>query len=180
MKTLAIVSISFLVVLTIAGCSTHKPGAMAMATLQPTATTGPTGTVHFQDQADGSTLVTVDITGLTPDTVHGFHVHQNPSCADMGNAAGGHFNPMNAPHAAPSAVSHHAGDFGNVKADAKGEVHEHFTTYSVTAHAGDLSVLGHSVVLHANPDDLTSQPAGNSGPRVACGVIVEMAGSMQH
>jgi len=180
MKKFAALSISLLVLFALAACASHKTGAMAMADLQPTATTGPTGMVHFTDQSDGSTEVTVDITGLAPHSVHGFHVHQNPSCADMGNAAGGHFNPTSAPHAAPSAVSHHAGDFGNVAADDKGEVHMHFTTNSVTAHAGPISVLGHSVVLHANPDDLMTQPTGNAGARIACGVIVEMAPSMHH
>ena len=179
MKTTAAISISLLVLLA-GACSSHKTGAMAMANLQPTATTGPAGMVHFTDQADGSTEVTIDITGLAPHSVHGFHIHENPSCADMGNGAGGHFNPTMAPHAAPTAVSHHAGDFGNVAADEKGEVHSHFTTNSVTAHAGSISVLGHSVVLHANQDDLMTQPSGNAGARIACGVIVEMAGTMQH
>ncbi|HSP33836.1 MAG TPA: superoxide dismutase family protein, partial [Thermoanaerobaculia bacterium] len=93
---------------------------------------------------------------------------------------GGHFNPMNMQHAAPDAESHHAGDFGNVTADANGEIHAHFNTRSVTVHSGMMSIAGHSIVLHANPDDLVTQPSGNSGPRIACGVINEMAGTMHH
>lgn len=178
MKKSVLISIAVLSMVLFA-CGSTKPMAMAMATLTPTGNAGPTGTVHFQDQADGSTEVTIDIKGLDPHSVHGFHVHQNPSCADNGNAAGGHFNPTNMQHGAPAAVSHHAGDFGNVTADNNGEVHEHFNTRSVTAHAGDFSVLGHSVVLHGNPDDLTSQPAGNAGPRVACGVVEAMVPGMK-
>jgi Cu-Zn family superoxide dismutase len=79
-------------------------------------------------------------------------------------------------HGAPDAQSHHAGDFGNVTADANGEVHTRFETYSVTVKPGATSVVGHAVVLHGNPDDLVSQPAGNAGPRIACGVVTLTSG----
>ena len=75
------------------------------------------------------------------------------------------------PHAAPTAASHHAGDFGNVTANDAGEVHTSFNTPSVTVGPGTSSAIGHAVILHANPDDLTTQPTGNSGPRIACGVV---------
>jgi Cu-Zn family superoxide dismutase len=135
--------------------------------------------VHFQQQKDGNVEVTVDLTGLPPNTTHGFHVHDKGSCSDYGNAAGGHYNPTNAPHAAPDAASHHAGDFGNVTSDANGEVHTSFMTHSISV-GGTNDVVGHAVILHANPDDLTSQPAGNAGPRIACGVVQVMAGEMHH
>jgi len=180
MKKTAVLAFLILIAALVIACGSHRPGAMAMATLQATSTTGPSGTVHFTDQGDGGTEVQVDITGLDPHSVHGFHIHENPSCADMGNAAGGHFNPTSMPHAAPTAVSHHAGDFGNVAADDKGEVHEKFVTHSVTAHAGEISVLGHAVVLHEKADDLTTQPSGNAGKRIACGVVEAMAGTMHH
>lgn len=178
MKKLVLFSMALLSMVLFA-CGSSKPMAMAMANLVPTGAAGPTGMVHFHDQADGSTEVMIDIKGLDPHSVHGLHVHQNPSCADNGNAAGGHFNPTGMQHGGPMAAMHHSGDFGNVKADDKGEVHEHFNTRAVTAHAGDLSVLGHSVVLHGGPDDLTSQPAGNSGPRIACGVVEAMVPGMK-
>ena len=83
-------------------------------------------------------------------------------------------------HGAPDAVSHHSGDFGNVTADASGTVRTTFTTHSITVAPGERSVIGHAVILHGNPDDLTSQPSGNAGPRIACGVVQEMAGEMHH
>ncbi|HUP46845.1 MAG TPA: superoxide dismutase family protein [Thermoanaerobaculia bacterium] len=157
-------------VLILAGCATAL-GPMAMATLRPT-TSGSTaqGTVHFQQLGDGAVEVEVDLTGVPPG-VHGFHIHEFGSCADAGNAAGGHFNPTSMPHASPDAVSHHAGDFGNVTAGANGEVHTRFTTRSITVSEGPTSAVGKAVILHANRDDLTTQPTGDAGGRIACGVV---------
>ena len=151
-------------------------GATAMANLSPTTSQTAKGTVHFTDLADGSTDVQVDLTGLAPGTTHGFHVHDKGDCGNDAQAAGGHFNPTGAEHGAPDAPSHHSGDFGNITADEKGEVHTRFNTHSVTVKAGATCVVGHAVVVHGNPDDLKSQPAGNAGPRIACGVV--MAGGM--
>ena len=161
---LALISIAAL------ACAHAKNGPMAMASLSPTTGQTAKGMVHFRDLRDGGTEVTVDLTGLPPG-VHGFHIHEGNSCADDAKAAGGHFNPSNMPHAAPDATSHHAGDFGNVTADEKGEVHSTFVTHSVTVAAGTMCVIGHTVVLHASPDDLTTQPSGNAGARIACGVV---------
>jgi superoxide dismutase, Cu-Zn family len=161
-----------------AACA-HTKGPMAIAHMTPISGSHAHGTVHFQELGDGSVDVTVDLSGVPPG-VHGFHLHEKGDCSDNGNAAGGHFNPTNMPHGSPQDESHHAGDFGNITADANGEVHAHFNTVSVTVHAGTRSVVGHSVILHANPDDFVTQPSGNSGPRIACGIITEMAGPMQH
>src|SRR5215813_1307489 len=179
MKNLALLGISVLV---LASCASR--GQMAMATLDSSEGQTAKGTVHFQDQGDGSVEVVVDLTGVPPGE-HGFHVHDKGDCGNNGQNAGGHFNPTNMPHAAPDAQSHHSGDFGNVTAGANGEVHTRFMTHSVTVKEGPSSVIGHAVVLHGSPDDLTSQPAGNAGPRIACGIVMamsadHMAGSMQH
>ncbi len=176
MKKLALLSMVILV----AGCASSKKGPMASAVLTPISGSSATGTVHFQELNDGSVDVTADLTNV-PAGVHGFHVHEKGDCSNNGMAAGGHFNPMNMPHAAPDAQSHHAGDFGNVTADAGGQVHAKFNTRAITVHDGVTSVVGHAVVLHGNADDLTSQPAGNAGPRIACGVVTlhDMAG-MNH
>ena len=152
---------------------------MAMANLNPSEGNTAKGTVHFQDQGDGSVEVVVDLTGVPPGE-HGFHVHDKGDCGNNGQNAGGHFNPTNMVHGAPDAQSHHAGDFGNVTADASGNVNATFPTHSITVSPGDRSVVGHAVILHANPDDLTTQPSGNAGPRIACGVEAAMAGEMQH
>jgi Cu-Zn family superoxide dismutase len=66
----------------------------------------------------------------------------------------------------------HAGDFGNLTASSSGTIHTDFTTSSITVAPGNRSVVGKAVLLHASPDDLTSQPSGNSGARVACGVAM--------
>ena len=174
MKKLALLSI---VLLTVA-CASSK-GPMGMVMLTPISGSQATGTVHLQELGDGSVDVSADITGVPPG-VHGFHIHDKGDCSDNGNAAGGHFNPTNAPHADPNAQSHHAGDFGNVTADANGEIHAHFNTRAITIKPGTTSAVGHAIILHANPDDLTTQPSGNAGPRIACGVVTEMAGSMHH
>lgn len=164
---------------TLACASSRLP--KAAATLQATSGSSVQGTVQFQQLKDGSVDVTLDLSGATPG-VHGFHIHDKGDCGDNGNAAGGHFNPMSMPHAAPDANSKHAGDFGNVTADADGNIRTSFTTHSITLSDGPTSAIGHAVILHANPDDLTTQPSGNAGPRIACGVVTltTMANSMQH
>lgn len=153
------------------GCA-HTPRPGATATLQPTADNTAKGTVLFTDIGDGNIDVQVDLTGV-PTGVHGFHLHEKGDCGDNAMSAGGHFNPTGMIHGAPDAQSHHAGDFGNVIADAKGEVHTHISTFSISLKPGQATnPIGHAVVLHGNADDMTSQPAGNSGPRIACGVIM--------
>jgi superoxide dismutase, Cu-Zn family len=176
MKKLALTSFALVTVVLmafVAGCAHAKVAPMAMAMLEPTTGQKAMGMVHFQQQSDGSVEVQVDLSDVPPG-VHGFHIHEKGDCGDDAKAAGGHFNPSNMPHGAPDATSHHAGDFGNVTADASGTVHTSFTTHSVTVTAGPNSVIGHAVVLHGNPDDLASQPAGNAGPRIACGVVSAM------
>ena len=151
----------------------HSKGPMATATLDSTSGSTAKGTVHFQNAGDDGVEVTVDLTGV-PAGVHGFHIHEKGDCGNNAANAGGHFNPTSSVHGAPDAVSHHSGDFGNVTADDKGEVHTHFMTHSISINTGTNAVVGHAVVLHGNPDDLISQPAGNAGPRIACGVTTLM------
>lgn len=169
-----ILSVTFAAGLVLAGCASHKKAApMAMATMAPTANQTAKGTVHFTELGDGSVDVSVDLTNVPPGT-HGFHVHDKGDCGDNGNAAGGHFNPTAAQHGAPNATSHHAGDFGNVTADASGNVKTKFNTRAVTVSPSSSSAVGHAVVLHGKEDDLTTQPTGNAGPRIACGVVTLM------
>lgn len=166
MKKFALVSVSLL--LFGACASMNRP--TATATLAPTAGSTAQGTVRFVQLADGSVRVSVALTGV-PAGVHGFHVHENGDCGDNGNAAGGHFNPSATPHGAPHDATRHAGDFGNVTSTDGGRVDHEFTTNSITVESGTNSVVGRAVILHANPDDLTTQPTGNAGGRIACGVV---------
>lgn len=173
MKRLVLLSLSLLVA---GACASARRGPMAMTTLQPTTGSAARGTIHFQEMADGAVEVQVDLTGVPPGR-HGFHVHEEGDC---GAGGGSHFNPTSMPHAGPDAASHHAGDFGNVTAEANGEVHTRFTTRSITVHEGSVSVVGRTVILHADADDLRTQPSGNAGAPIACGPVSAMAGSMHH
>jgi Cu-Zn family superoxide dismutase len=167
MKTLALCTILLLVT---TSCASMATGPKASATLASTSGSTATGTVDLAQRGDGSVEVTVRLTGV-PAGVHGFHIHEKGDCGDNGNAAGGHFNPSGTPHGAPGAEAHHAGDFGNVTADAAGNVSTSFTTRSITLGDGANSAVGRAIILHANPDDLQTQPTGNAGGRIACGVV---------
>jgi len=162
--------------LLVAGACASARGPMAMATLQPATGSTARGVIHFQEMADGAVEVQVDLTGVPPG-VHGFHVHEEADCSASG---GSHFNPGSMPHAGPDAASHHAGDFGNVFAEANGEVHTRFTTRSITVRESPISVVGRTVILHAGADDLRTQPSGKAGEAIACSPISAMAGSMHH
>jgi Cu-Zn family superoxide dismutase len=142
----------------------------AIAVLHPTAGNKVSGTVTFTEVADG-VQVQAELTGLTPGN-HGFHVHEFGDCsaADAGSA-GAHFNPTNKPHAGPDDTERHVGDMGNLEADASGKATLDYLDHQISLTNDQQSVIGRSVVVHAKPDDLKSQPAGNSGARIACGVI---------
>lgn len=142
----------------------------AIAVLHPTAGNKVSGTVTFTEEADG-VRVQADITGLTPGK-HGFHVHEFGDCSapDLASA-GGHFNPTNKPHAGPDAAERHVGDMGNVEADAAGTAKLSYVDHEISLTNDQRSVIGRSVIVHAKADDLKSQPAGDSGARVACGVV---------
>ncbi len=143
----------------------------AVADLQPTQGNEVKGTVTFTEQEKGVRVV-ADISGLTPGD-HGFHIHEKGDCsAPDGSSAGGHFNPTGTPHGAPNTPESHVGDMGNIMADASGNAHidKVFTKPSLE---GENSIIGLAVIVHGGRDDLESQPSGNAGPRVACGVIKE-------
>jgi Cu-Zn family superoxide dismutase len=142
----------------------------AVAVLHPTAGNKVSGTVTFTEEADG-VKVRAEITGLTPGN-HGFHVHEFGDCsAADATSAGAHFNPTHKPHAGPDAPERHVGDMGNIQADASGKATLEYVDHQISLTNDQRSVIGRSVVVHAKADDLKSQPAGDSGARVACGVI---------
>jgi len=141
----------------------------AIAVLHPTAGSNVSGTVTFTKGTDGIQVV-ADVTGLTPGK-HGFHVHEFGDCSSPdGNSAGAHFNPTHKQHGAPNAADRHAGDLGNIEADASGKAHLDWKD-KVMKLSGPDSVVGRSVILHEKEDDLKTQPTGNAGGRLACGVI---------
>lgn len=159
-----------LALLTLGACASMSQGPTAVATMTPTSGSDSRGTVRLTQLADGAVEVAVNLAGVPPG-VHGFHVHENGDCGDNGNAAGGHFNPLGQPHGSPADQPHHAGDWGNVTADNDGNVNARFTTRSITLATGPTSAVGRAIILHANPDDLATQPTGNAGARIACGIV---------
>jgi Cu-Zn family superoxide dismutase len=142
----------------------------ATATLAATAKSKVTGTVTFKE-ADGGLEVTATLENLTPGD-HAWHVHEKGDCsAPDAMSAGGHFNPENHQHGAPDAEQHHAGDFGNLTAGKDGKATKTFTMKGITLGTDAASVVGKGFIVHEKKDDFKTQPTGNAGGRVACGVI---------
>jgi len=142
---------------------------LLIAVLQPTAGNDVEGVVHFEKVEDGI-QVSGKVTGLTPGE-HGFHVHQwgNITAAD-GTATGGHFNPTGKPHGAPNERMRHVGDLGNIVANDDGVAEFSFIDEGLKFQ-GPASIIGRGLIVHAGRDDLTSQPTGAAGARVAQAVI---------
>ena len=141
----------------------------AIAVLHPTAGNNVTGSVTFT-QSGETVKVVADITGLTPGK-HGFHIHEFGDCSSSdGSSAGGHFNPTHKQHGAPDASDRHAGDLGNIEADASGKALLEWSDKVMKLSGAD-SIVGHAVIVHEKEDDLKTQPTGNAGGRLACGVI---------
>src|SRR6476659_11253594 len=129
-----------------------------------------TGTVTFMKMGD-QVHVIADITGLKPGK-HGFHIHEKGDCsAPDAASAGGHFNPSNHKPGAPDSAEHHEGDAGNITAGADGKATTTITLKGVTLDEGATSIVGKGFIIHEKADDRKTQPTGNAGARVACGVI---------
>lgn len=143
----------------------------AICVLQPTLGNDVAGVVTFTQEADGVKIV-ADVKGLSPGK-HGFHVHEFGDLTSLdGKSLGGHFNPDGDPHAGPDAAKRHVGDLGNLEADATGKAHYERVDKIVSLDMCDPHcILGRGIVVHGGEDDLTTQPTGNAGPRVAVGVI---------
>lgn len=156
----------------LAGCNNMQVRtASGTAKLAPTRGNSVTGEVHFQQKGE-RVLIKAKITGLTPG-LHGFHIHEKGDCsAPDAASAGGHFNPTGSSHGGASGTERHTGDLGNLIADHTGTAHYHgeIEGISLATSATD-SIIGRAIVVHADVDDLFSQPSGNSGARIACGLI---------
>jgi len=155
----------------LAACGTMgSAGPKAVATLEPTKGNTAAGTVTFQQKGD-KVLVTADITGLKPNSEHGFHAHEKGDCSSGdGMSTAGHFNPNGKPHG-PQDADHHAGDFPGLKSDASGHAVASFELSGVSIGSGTADLVGRGLIVHGGADDYKTQPTGNSGARIACGVI---------
>jgi superoxide dismutase, Cu-Zn family len=123
--------------------------------------------------SDGAVAVTGLVTGLKPGSRHGFHLHEKGDCSSPDfKSAGDHFNPTSQPHGDPGAPPHHLGDLPNLEADDMGKAPVNARIEGVTlGDHGPNDIVGRAVVVHADADDYKTQPSGNSGDRMACGVI---------
>jgi Cu-Zn family superoxide dismutase len=161
----------------LAACSSlpgpsSAPGATAPLQAKGGSQVG--GTILFSPQGSGLRVV-ARVTGLKPGQEHGFHIHEKGDCsAPDAMSAGGHFNPTAQPHG-PQGMPHHGGDMPSLKADAMGHAEATFTVEGVSLTGPTDGVIGKAVVVHAMPDDYKTQPTGNSGGRIACGVIAATA-----
>ena len=158
---------------TVAACVVSAAQAQtAIATLAATQGNTAAGSVTFTQNGD-KLSVSAKITGLAPGG-HGFHIHEKGDCsAPDGTSAGAHFNPGNKPHGSPAAPDHHAGDMPMLQADASGNATLTTVLSGLSIGSGATDILGKSVIVHKDADDYKTQPTGNSGARVACGVITK-------
>ncbi len=157
--------------LILGACATQSDGPSAIGQLSPTNGNTAAGSVMFA-QSGSKVSVKVDIRGLKPNAEHGFHIHEKGDCSSGdGMSTGGHFNPSNSSHGAHGQGAHHAGDLPSLKADASGHVNMTFESSTDSIFGGTSSIIGKGLIVHRDPDDYKTQPAGNSGPRIACGVI---------
>lgn len=163
-----------------AGCSststsstgTAAPaGAQAKTTIEPRSGSNVSGWATFTDRSTGGVAVVVHIENAPPGT-HGLHVHEKGDCsAADASSAGGHFNPGAQPHAGPTDMHRHAGDLGNITIEANGTGHLELVTDLLTVKPGPNSVVGRAVIFHEKADDMQTQPTGNAGGRLGCGVV---------
>ncbi|RJG06588.1 superoxide dismutase family protein [Noviherbaspirillum cavernae] len=158
----------------LAGCQsspTQPAGKQARANLEAKSGSNVAGTVDFAERGD-KVVVSTKVTGLKPNADHGFHVHEKGDCSSAdAMTAGGHFNPDAKPHSHPKDPMHHAGDMGNLVSDGKGEAVVSIEVDTIRVDNGKFGILDRAVVIHASPDDYKTQPTGNAGGRIACGVI---------
>jgi len=146
-------------------------GPRASAAIESRSGSKVTGKAVFTGLPSGATKVEVWIENAAPG-VHGIHLHEKGDCsAPDASSAGPHFNPSGNPHAGPADAKHHAGDWGNITVGADGKGHLEITTDMLTVEPGPNSVVGRAVVFHDKPDDLKTQPTGDAGGRLGCGVV---------
>jgi len=155
----------------LAGCQSMSADGplLASAGLEPTKGNKAIGEVSFE-QVGSKVRVVAQVIRLPANGEFGFHIHEKGDCSSGdGMSAGGHFNPYGKPHG--QGGERHAGDLPNLKSDAKGKAKLSVEMDIVTLKPGPANIVGRAVVVHAQPDDYRTQPTGNAGARLACGVI---------
>ncbi len=152
-----------------------KDTPFASAELAPKSGSAANGHLEFR-KINGGITIKATVNGVTPAGKHGIHIHEKGDCsAADASSAGEHFNPLNMQHAAPNHTGSHIGDLGNIEVNEKGngtlELTMKEANYDIKKVGGWEVIVGKSVVIHAKEDDLQTQPSGDAGGRIACGVI---------
>ena len=151
-------------------CRCKKKDLSAYTEIKSVSDSSVQGWVQFDWAGRKQVKVTAQVTGLKPNEKVGFHIHEFGDCGNQALNAGGHFNPRGHKHGGPADKKRHCGDLGNLEADAEGKA-----VYEKVVHGKVYKLLGRSVIVHSQADDLKTQPIGNSGTRVACGVVGAIA-----
>ena len=126
------------------------------------------GKIQFENNR-GKVKITGKFKGLIPNSKLGFHIHQKGVCNGDFKSSGGHFNPMKLPHGKPG-ISSHIGDLGNLVTDKDGYAFYEFESDQIEL-TGNHSIVGKAVIIHSGQDDMISQPSGDAGNRIGCGVL---------
>ena len=156
----------------LAACQTTPPEPLrATAQLQPTKGNKTFGEATF-DEVDGKIHVVIYVQGLKPGQEHGLHIHEVGDCSSGdGMSTKGHFNPYGKAHAHAGTPERHAGDLPSLKAGKDGRAKVDAMLDVISIAPGPGSIIGRGLIVHADPDDYKTQPTGNAGARIACGVI---------
>ena len=171
-------AVSLLLGLSLTGVAGCGDKTLTATTTLLSATGQQMGTATFTQKGDAQQVqVDVNLSGL-PAGKHGVHVHDLGKCDPPDfTTAGGHFNPTAQSHGDPAQAAHHSGDFGNIDIGQSGTGALSLTTTTLSLRAGEATnPANHALIIHQSVDDLTTQPTGNSGARVACGIISEPTG----
>lgn len=164
--------------LLISACGHHRHGeshevTSAYTKLESKGKMKVKGELSFKREEPMGVRITGTIEGLKPNGIHGMHIHEFGDCTSVdAKSAGGHYNPGGHAHAGTETSVRHAGDMGNITADAKGVAKIDYFDNRLTLTGRHYPILGRSVIIHENADDLKTAETGNAGPRAACGVIV--------
>ena len=166
------IALAALAVAALAACQTMETEApRATASLQATKGNKTFGEATFE-QVGSKVRAVVYVQGLKPGAEHGLHIHEAGDCSSGdGMSAKGHFNPQGKPHGQPGSSERHAGDLPALKAEKNGRAKVDAALDIITIAPGPNSIVGRAVIVHADPDDYKTQPTGNAGARIACGVI---------
>ena len=156
----------------LAACQTTPPEPLrATAQLKPTKGNKTFGEADFEQVGD-KVRVVVFVQGLKPGQEHGLHIHEVGDCSSGdGMSAKGHFNPLGKPHGHPGSAERHAGDLPALRANKEGRANVKIDLDIITLTPGPANIIGRGLIVHADPDDYKTQPTGNAGARIACGVI---------